>query len=74
MGLVCTPKATIALIFTSYFFGYALGGFAYAFPDRFGRKCCLILGLLLSCIAQTGMIMSHSFVVRSLMFFVMGLR
>ena len=73
MGLLCTARPTIGLMITIYFIGYGVGGFAFAMPDRYGRKKCLIAGLILSCFAQTIMLLSNDFVVRTLMFFLMGL-
>ena len=73
MELVCKPYLEIVLMITAYYIGYVFGGLAYAMPDLYGRKKTLILSLLLSCFAQTCMILSHSLNVRSVMFFLMGL-
>ena len=73
MDLLCTTTPTIGLMLTTYFIGFALGGFAYTLPDRYGRKNCMLFGLGLSCFAQTIMLSSDSFGVRTLMFFLMGL-
>ena len=72
MGLVCTSKAVIGLMVSAYFVGYALGGLAYALPDRIGRKRSVMFGMLLSCFAQTVMILTNSFGMRTFMFFLMG--
>ena len=73
MDLLCTAVPTIGLMLTTYFIGFALGGFAYTFPDRYGRKNCILFSLGLSCFAQTVMLSSDNFAVRTLMFFFMGL-
>lgn len=58
---------------TTYFIGFAFGGLMYGLPDRYGRKRAVQLGLFMSCFAQTVMLLSNSFAVRSAMFFIMGL-
>ena len=73
MDLLCTAAPTIGLMLSVYFIGFALGGLAYSLPDRFGRKRCIFFGLSLSCFAQTVMLISNSFGVRTFMFFLMGL-
>ena len=73
MDLMCMSRATVGLMVTAYFIGFGLGGLAYAMPDRFGRKRCIIFGLLLSCFAQTIMLITDSFALRTAMFLIMGL-
>lgn len=73
MDLVCTAVPMIGFMVTAYYVGFGLGGFAYALPDRIGRKNCIIFSLILSCICQTVMFMTSNFVVRTIVFFFMGL-
>ena len=50
MNLVCTPVATIGLMVTLYFIGFACGGMLFALPDKLGRKNALLIGCLLAAI------------------------
>lgn len=73
MDLVCTPAATIGLMVTLYFTGFAIGGFLFALPDKLGRKKALLIGCLLSALGQTISIFVPTIVTRCLAFFLMGL-
>ena len=61
------------MIITAYFAGFAINGLFFTIPDRIGRKMSVFYAMVASCLAQTVMIFSSSFYVRSAMFFVMGL-
>ena len=58
---------------SAYYVGFAIGGLAYDLPDTYGRKWACLAGLLLSCLAQTVMLLTTSFWVRTAMFFLFGL-
>ena len=58
MDLVCMTPAAIGMMITAYYIGFAMGGLFFAFPDKYGRKKSLIMGLILSTISQTVMIVS----------------
>ena len=73
MNLVCTPVATIGLMVTLYFIGFACGGMLYALPDKLGRKNALLIGCLLAAIGQTISIFVPTIRARCLAFFLMGL-
>lgn len=45
---MCMTPATIGYMISTYYIGFAIGGLFYAFPDRYGRKNSLILGLVLA--------------------------
>ena len=51
MDLVCMTPAAIGMMVTAYFVGFACGGLFFAFPDKYGRKKSLMIGLLLACIS-----------------------
>ena len=42
-------------------------------PDKWGRKKSTFVAMIISCLAQTFMLLSHNYFVRTAMFFVMGL-
>lgn len=73
MDLMCTAAATIGLLVSTYYVGFAIGGLFCTLPDKYGRKKSLMFGLVLSVISQTVMIVSSDFWVRLSMFFVAGL-
>ena len=58
MDLVCMTPASIGMMITAYYIGFAMGGLFFAFPDKYGRKKSLIMGLIISTISQTLMIVS----------------
>jgi len=51
MDLKCMTKAEIGFMIAAYFIGFVLGGLFFAFPDKYGRKKTLILGLCLAIIS-----------------------
>ena len=51
MDLLCMTPATIGLMITAYYIGFAIGGLFFAFPDKYGRKKSLMIGLFLACIS-----------------------
>lgn len=58
---------------TAYFVGFAINGLFSTVPDKLGRKRTTFLVMIMSCIAQTIMLLVPVFAVRTLMFFIMGL-
>ena len=72
MDLVCMTPAAIGMMVTAYFIGFAFGGLFFAFPDKYGRKKSLMIGLLLACISQTLMIASSNYWMRFAMFGLSG--
>ena len=72
MDLVCMKSSTIGMMITAYYIGFALGGLFFAFPDKYGRKWSCMMGLLISCVSQTAMIVSSNYWMRLFMFGVMG--
>jgi len=73
MDLKCMTTAAIGFMVTAYYIGFAIGGLFFGFPDKYGRKKSLILGLAISCIAQTVVITSSNYWVRFAMFGLSGL-
>lgn len=73
MDLMCYPAATVGLLISIYYVGFAVGGLFCTFPDKFGRKKSVMFGLAVSLISQTLMLLSSSFWMRLAMFFVAGL-
>ena len=73
MNLLCESKTVIGIMISAYFIGFALGGFMYALPDKIGRRKSVLYALYLSCFAQTVMLLSQNFFVRTCMYFLMGL-
>ena len=72
MDLVCMKPSTIGMMITAYYIGFAMGGLFFAFPDKYGRKWSCMMGLLISCVSQTAMIVSSNYWMRLFMFGVMG--
>ena len=73
MDLLCMTPATIGLMITAYYVGFAIGGLFFAFPDKYGRKMSLMMGLSLACLSQTVMIASSNYWLRFAMFGLSGL-
>ena len=73
MDLKCMSAATIGLMVTAYFVGFAINGLFFTIPDQIGRKKSVLIVMVLSCIAQTVILFVPNFVVRTAMFFLMGL-
>ena len=67
------PPARIGLMVTAYFFGFAINGLFFTIPDRIGRKKTILICMIVNCIAQTVIIMVPTFLMRTLMFWVLGL-
>ena len=51
MDLVCTPPATIGLVITAYYIGFAVGGLFFSFPEKYGRKRSVIFGMVISLVS-----------------------
>lgn len=73
MDLMCMSAATIGIMITAYYVGFAIGGLFFTMPDNYGRKFSLIFGLFLACISQTVMIFVPNFWMRFAMFGLSGL-
>lgn len=73
MDLKCMQAATIGLMVTAFFLGFAINGLFFTIPDKYGRKWTIFFAMVLSCIAQTVMLFVPNFKVRTAMFFLMGL-
>ena len=73
MDLMCISPATIGFMITAYYIGFAIGGLFFTFPDRYGRKKSLIMGLAMSSVSQTIMIFWPNYWVRFAMFGLSGL-
>jgi len=73
MDLKCLTTASISLLITAYYVGFSVGGLLFGFPDKYGRKKSLIMGLGMSCVAQTVTIFVPNFWVRFAMFGLNGL-
>ena len=73
MDLLCTSTASIGFLVTAFYIGFVIGGLFSTMPDKYGRKWSLMFGLMLSCISQSGMLISSNYWVRYAMFFLAGL-
>ena len=73
MDLKCMTTVSIGLMITAYYVGFSVGGLLFGFPDKYGRKKSLIMGLGMSCVAQTVTIFVPNFWVRFAMFGLNGL-
>ena len=73
MDLVCISKSTIGLIVTAYYIGFASGALFYQWPEKYGRKYPMQLGMAVSLVAQTAIMFSTNFYVRTIGFYLMGL-
>ena len=51
MDLLCTPAARIGLMITAYYIGFAIGGLMFNFPEKYGRKNSVLIGMAISCVA-----------------------
>ena len=51
MDLKCMPSATIGLLVTAYFFGFAINGLFFTIPDQIGRRKSIFIVMLASCVA-----------------------
>ena len=51
MDLLCMTPATIGLMISAYYIGFAIGGLFCAWPDKYGRRLSCMFGLLLASIS-----------------------
>ena len=51
MDLMCVSKSTIGLIVTAYYIGFASGALFYQWPEKYGRKFPMQLGMAVSLVA-----------------------
>ena len=72
-GLKCMTTQEIGFMVTAYFIGFAANGLFSTMPDKYGRKKSTFMAMIASCAAQTVMLLSHNYFVRTAMFFIMGL-
>ena len=73
MDLLCMPAVRIGLVITAYYIGFAVGGLMYNWPEKYGRKRSVLIGMAISIVSQTFCIYWPNFYVRTIAFGGMGL-
>ena len=73
MDLVCVAPATIGLMITAYYIGFAVGGVGFNIPEKYGRKKSVIAGMFISLVSMTVMIYWPNYYARMAAFAGMGL-
>ena len=48
---MCMSAASIGVMITAYYIGFAVGGVFFTVPDNYGRRKALIFGMVLSCVS-----------------------
>ena len=51
MDLLCMPVVKIGLMITAYYIGFAVGGLMYNWPEKYGRKNSVLIGMAISIVA-----------------------
>ena len=51
MDLLCMPVVKIGLLITAYYIGFAVGGLMYNWPEKYGRKNSVLIGMAISIVA-----------------------
>ena len=51
MNLLCMPVVKIGLMITAYYIGFAVGGLMYNWPEKYGRKNSVLIGMAISIVA-----------------------
>ena len=51
MDLLCMPVVRIGLMITAYYIGFAVGGLMYNWPEKYGRKNSVLIGMAISIVS-----------------------
>ena len=73
-GMTCSPKYQFGLFGSCFFFAVVISSLLFTpLADKFGRRVVCLLGIAISCLAQTVLLFSTSRVFTYALIFVIGL-